>query len=174
MTTPRRGFQPRSRRTVDWGIGPSTIGASTSVFGNLLWATGTSPTQNLTVVRTRGLVTVTLTAAASAGDGFKGAHGIFMMTDASFAIGVTAAMSPLTESNSDMWLWHSFFDVWSVTATLSDGVNAVGAVHRIVIDSKAMRKDFDPTRVMVGVTEFVESGTATAEVTAETRQLFKT
>ena len=114
-----------------------------------------------------------MTAATAVGDGFRGAVGIYMMTTAAFAIGPTAALGPLTEANSDMWLWHSFFDLRIITATIADGVNAVAANHRIEIDSKAMRKDFDPERVLVGVTEVVEVGTATMENHAEVRVLVK-
>ena len=91
-----------------------------------------------------------------------------MMTSEAFAIGVTAALDPLTESNSDMWLWHSFFDIRRATA----GDDSQAIVQRIVIDSKAMRKGFDPERVMVGVVGATESGVATAEFHADTRQLF--
>ena len=117
---------------------------------------------------------VVLLTAAAAGDGFFGATGIYMMTEDAFAIGGTAALDPIDDANSDMWIWHSFWDVRAITTTISDGVNAVAASQRIVIDSKAMRKGFDPERVMVMITQVIESGTATAEMNAETRQLFKT
>ena len=123
-------------------------------------------------MRTRGLANVTLQTTAAIGDGFRGAHGIYMMTSSAFAVGVTAAIGPLTEMNSDMWIWHSFFDVRSITATIGDGVNAQSCYSNVIIDSKAMRKSFDPERVMVGVTEVVENGAATAELNADSRQLF--
>ena len=96
-----------------------------------------------------------------------------MATSASIAIGVTAMLDPLLEANSDMWLWHSFFDIHSVTATIADGSNAFGNVSRIVIDSKAMRKDFDPERTMVGMTSVNEAGASSMLLLADTRQLFK-
>ncbi len=113
-----------------------------------------------------------LTAAASVGDGFRGASGIYLMTEDAFTVGVTAFLDPLLDANSDMWLWHSFFDVRAITATITDGVNAVGAVVTQEIDSKAMRKGFDPERVMVGVTGVIETGVASMQVFADTRQLF--
>ncbi len=176
MAFQRRGSRQlipgRSARIKDWGLGPSILGGSLSSTGKLLWATGTAPSQNLTVIRTRGLVQVVLTASDIAAGGFAGAHGIYMMTEDAFAVGVTAALDPLTDANSDMWLWHSFFDVRSITATIADGVNAFGVVSRIEIDSKAMRKGFDPERVMVGVTGVNEFGVAVAQITADCRQLF--
>lgn len=176
MTIPRRGIQRRGpRRVSDWGLGPSEEQTTTiSATGRLLWATAISPSQNLTIVRTRGFVAYTLLSGASAGDGFFGASGICMLTDAAVSIGVTAVPDPLTEANSDVWLWHSYFDIRLVTATISDGVNASGAYMRQVIDSKAMRKDFDPTRTVVGITTVREQGVSTMVLNADCRMLFKT
>jgi len=115
-----------------------------------------------------------LRATSAPADGFDFAHGIYMMTEDAFAIGVTAALDPQSDANSDMWLWHSFGSIRSITATIADGVNAFSCVSHITIDSKAMRKDFDPERVMVGVTGVAEIGTATATLSAQVRQLFKT
>ena len=172
--TRRGGFPPRSRRTTDWGIGPEAVAVAFSATGKVLWSSGTTPAQNLTLVRTRGLFTINLFSVGAIGDGFAGAVGIYMMTEDAFAVGVTAALDPMTDSNSDMWLWHSFFQIHAITATIGDGVNAGSAHQRIVIDSKAMRKDFDPERVMVGVCGFIENGTASGEFNADCRQFFKT
>ena len=174
MTTRRSGFQPRSRssRIKDWGIGPQSVGGTLAADGKQLWSGGTTPGQNLTVIRTRGWVSYYLTTASVVGAGFRGASGIYMMTEDAFAIGVTAALDPILDANSDMWLWHSFFDVRAITATIADGVNAQACVMRQEIDSKVMRKGFDPERVMVGVTGALESASAVIEIQAETRQLF--
>ncbi len=172
MTIRRRGFQPRSnRRTTDWGLGPASGNQSISASGKTLWNVGTSPAINFTVVRTRGQLIVALLTTDAAGGAIHGASGIYMMTEDAFAVGVTAALDPLTDANSDMWLWHSFWDVMAVTATIADGVNAVGAVQRLEIDSKAMRKDFDPERVMVGVTGVTLVNVTTVRHRADTRQL---
>ncbi len=159
-----------SRRNTDWGVGPAVDNQTISASGKLLWNLGTTPGINFTVIRTRGTVTVGL-QSGGVGAGFIGAHGIYMMTEDAFAVGVTAALDPLVDANSDMWLWHSFFHVAVLSATFGDGVNANAAFSRIEIDSKAMRKDFDPERVMVGVTGITELGAAVAAVNAETRQL---
>ena len=174
--TPRTrhgGFQRQSRKTTDWGLGPANTGTLLTASGKTLWNVGTSPSQNFTVIRTRGNVSVYQFEGIAALDGFAGAHGIYMMTEDAFAVGVTAALGPQGDANSDMWLWHSFFDVQTISTSETDGVNAVAVVSRITIDSKAMRKDFDPERVMVGVTEVTETGGAQAKLTAQTRQLFK-
>ncbi len=164
----------RVRRSVDWGFGPADIGQTISATGKTLWATGiTSAAINLTIVRTHGLVSTYLLTAAAAADGYEGAHGIYMMTEDAFAIGVTAALDPFQDASSDMWLWHSFFDVRAISATASNEDNTGSGTMRIVIDSKAMRKNFDPDRVLVGVTGVTETGTATMRLNANTRMLFK-
>ncbi len=174
MAIRRGAFRARgSRRISDWGVGPLARDLIIATTGTFLWTLGTTPSQNLTVVRTRGLVAVRLIGADAAGSGFFGAHGICMVNEDAFAAGAAAVPDPMTDANSDLWIWHSFFDVRQVTATIADGVNAVGNNSVIVIDSKAMRKDFDPEMVMVGVTEVIESTNATMEVTADCRQLFK-
>ena len=161
-----------SRRPTDWGVGPAVANQAIASSGKLLWTTGIVVTASKrTLVRTRGLVTSMLLTAGTPSAGYFGAHGIYMMTEDAFAVGVTAALDPLVDSSSDMWIWHSFFHVAGITATIADGVNAVGAFSRIIIDSKAMRKDFDADRVMVGVTGVTEIGAATMNVNGDTRQL---
>ena len=170
----RSGFQHRGpRRPTDWGVGPSEIGTDRTSSQTFIWSTGTTPAANLTLIRTRGWVNYYLTAVDAIGSGFSGASGIYMMTEDAFLTGNAAALDPVVDANSDMWIWHSFFDVRAITATIGDGVNAQAVVQRQMIDSKAMRKEFDPERVMVGVTEIVEIGTCTMSVFAECRQLFK-
>ena len=176
MTIRRGGFQPRgqTRRITDWGLGPAAFDEQITGSGKTLWSQGTTPSTNLTVIRTRGIVSVYRVSGVAVGDGFSGAHGIYMMTEDAFAVGVTAALDPQQDANSDMWLWHSFFDVRGITAIIANGVNAYATVSRIVIDSKAMRKNFDPERVMVGVTGVTLIGGSVAEIHADSRQLFKT
>ena len=173
MAIRRERFARAPRRTTDWGTGPGTLVQAITTSGKTLWNVGTSPVQNFTVIRTRGLVSTYLTVAGGIGEGFEGAHGIYMMTEDAFAVGVTAASDPLADADSDNWLWYSYFNQHAITATISDGVNALACVQRIVIDSKAMRKDFDPEMVMVGVTGVIEIGTSTLQVHARSRQLLK-
>jgi len=174
MTFRRSVSRPPSRRIKTWGVGPEARDQAIVANGKTLWGSGTTPSAPLTVIRTRGIAACYLTLSTSALDGFLGAHGIYMMTEDAFAVGVTAAFDPLTDANSDMWLWHSFFDIRAISTTIADGVNAVAAVSKVEIDSKAMRKGFDPERVMVGVTGVLESGTASMELFAQCRQLFLT
>ena len=169
-----RTFQ-RSRRATNWQIGPSTTELSFAATSSALWDTGRSgASAGNTIVRIRGMISYYLTAGAAAGDGFVVASGIYMMDRDSFAAGVGSALDPLSDADSDQWMWHSFGDVRQITATIADGVNAGGNVFHQVIDSKAMRKDFDEARVLAGVTQVIEQGTSGLEVFAQTRILVKT
>ncbi len=177
MTFRRSGFSTQgrgSRRVVDWGFGVADANSIVSATGKLLWGTSISNSgQKITIVRTRGIATLTLLSGAAIGDGYHGAHGICLVTEDALAVGVTALPDPFADSNSDVWLWHSFFDVRLVTATIADGANAMSVRSVIEIDSKAMRKNFDSEMKVVGMSGFIESGTATVELNATTRQLVK-
>jgi len=94
------------------------------------------------------------------------------VTEAAFNIGVTAVPTPITEESWDGWLWHQYFDIRVVTATIADGVNAAGASVGFQIDSKAMRK-LPLDSILYGATEVIESGTSLMEVQAQTRVLAK-
>ena len=175
MTIRRGGFQrPRGpRRTSTWGLGPQDTGQTVTGSGTFIWNTGTVPNIGLTVVRTRGYINYFLTAVTAILDGFNFASGIYMMTEDAFAAGDASALDPIDNANSDMWLWHQFGTLKSITPTIADGVNANCCFLRHEIDSKAMRKNFDPQRVMVGVTQVVETGNASMAWFADTRQLLK-
>ena len=175
MARPRgsRSILTRSARTTSWSIGPQERDGTLATTAKEAWATGVVTSANkITIVRMRGHVQSFLTTAAAAGDGFSGAWGIGLVTAAAFAVGITAMPGPITESDWDGWLWHSFFDLHVITTTLADGVNAGGVFALAVIDSKAMRK-FDEDMVVFGATEVVERGTAAIETNADTRMLVK-
>ena len=161
------------RRETAWTIGPQEVDGSHSSTSTSLWSGTVVPAiDGLTIIRIRGFVRALLQTATAAGDGFFGAFGIGIATDAAIAVGVTAVPTPLTEEQWDGWLWHSYFDVRSVTATIADGVNAAGATVAFEIDSKAMRK-FPTNMTLYGATEVVESGTALVELQGQTRMLVK-
>jgi len=89
------------------------------------------------------------------------------------AAGVASVPGPLTEMNWDGWLWYQSWAIRAFTATHADGVNAQSMLFDYEIDSKAMRKNFGPEHVIVGVHEFVETGTSTIRFDADTRILLK-
>ena len=170
----RSGFQHqvRSRRSKDWAFGPSAVDQTLNATGSLIWSIGVQTVLGeLTIIRTRGIVNVTQNVGSAAQDGMAGAHGIALVTTQAFTAGVVSIPTPVSENEWDGWLWHSFFDVRVITATIADGVNAMSVIDRQVIDSKAMRKGFDESMTLVGVTEVVEGGTASIEIHANTRVL---
>ena len=176
MARPRTFQHPRGpRRATSWGIGPKSTPLVFTASEKLLWTNGVTAVGGsaYTLIRTRGYVAAYLTVAGAIGAGFRGAHGILMVSEEAFTAGVASLPGPLTDSFSEQWLWHSYFDCHAITATIADGSNAVSHVQRIEIDSKAMRKGFDNARIICGVTEVVEVSTATLQVHADSRLLLK-
>ena len=172
----RRGFPQASRkRKTAWGVGPQEVDRTLTSSTSVLWSAGivlSSAAPEATIVRIRGIMTATLEVVGAIGDGFFGAIGMGLVTSAAFAAGVGSVPTPITEEDWDGWMFHSYFDVRAVTATIADGVNAVGVVARIPIDTKAMRI-FREEMTLVGVTEVVESGAANVEMQGQTRVLLK-
>ena len=160
------------RRQTDWGFGPDMLDQTVSSSAKLLGTTSLTVSEGQTIVRIRGILSLVLQTAASAGDGFLGAAGIALVNSDAFAAGIGSIPGPQSDANWDNWMWHSFFDVRVNTSTITDGVNAFGAQQRIVIDSKAMRK-WDPAETLVLMCEFTESGAASVNVNCDSRLLLK-
>ena len=170
-----RGYRSRStsRRSVTWGLGATAADENVSATGKTIWTQGAvSGVSETMIVRTRGYWEGVLKAATAAGDGFIIGLGLAVVTSEAFAVGVTVVPGPLTDNDWDGWFWHHVTGLRASTATIADGVNAVGAFVRVDIDSKAMRK-IDVGEVVMGIVEVIESGTATMEFNADTRQLIK-
>ena len=171
-SVPSRGRSQR-RKTV-WSVGPNAVAVAFSATGSAIWPIGVAPTTpGLTHIRLRGSAVARLTAAGGIGNGFTGAIGVGVATASAFTVGVTALPTPLTDDFWDGWLWHMYFQILAVTATVSDGVNAVANVLRVEIDSKAMRKIPDAEFVTFGAIEVIEVGTSTMAFDARTRSLVK-
>jgi len=174
----RRGFQGRipirSKRMTSWGVGPQSLEVLLTASAKQLWTAAVVLVRDtkVTIVRIRGMVHIMQTNATSIGDGFSGALGIGVMSGDAFNAGVASLPGPVTDSEWDGWMWHSFFDVRQRTAIEADGVNSGSGDVRIEIDTKAMRK-FEDTEALVGVIEVTEQGTATAEFWADSRILLK-
>ncbi len=64
-----------------------------------------------------------------------GAFGICVVSDQATAVGVTAVPTPSSESASDLWFIHQYFN-----ADASDLTDRTKPATRIFVDSKAMRK----------------------------------
>ena len=173
----RRGLNyPRtrgSRRATNWVQGPAEADGAITASVKQLWSSSViTDTGHLTIVRTRGILRVLLNTVDAIGAGFFGACGIGLVQNDAFAVGVTALPGPISDSSWEGWLWHSFWDIRSVTATIADGVNAAAATMLLEIDSKAMRK-WDEGQTLIGITEATEDVNATMELQADTRVLTK-
>ena len=176
----RSGFRgsrqfPTQRRLTGWALGPDATPLALGTTAHQQWTNGVQISgegQKNTLVRIRGMAVVFLTTLTSAGDGFDGALGIGLVSNEAFAAGVASQPGALTDADWDGWVWHSFFHVHGVTATVSDGVNANLFMVRIPIDSKAQRK-WSEGYTLVGDMELIENGTAVGEMWADTRILLK-
>jgi len=160
-----------SRRKVTWSSGPEGL-VDISATGSFVFPTGAAAVLNdMTIVRTRGELLLTLSSASGAQLGFQYAAGICVVSENAAGVGATAIPAPLTDSFWDGWLWHREGNIQAdATATL---VNQLGcSVDRIQMDSKAMRK-IHLTDVMVGVIEVIETGTCILRARMVTRVLTK-
>ena len=172
----RRGFHPQRgvRRKTDWGLGPEDVDGNLSASGSSLWSGSVIlvDESEVTLVRVRGLMHMLLIATSTVGTGFFGASGLMLVTNEAFAVGITAMPLPLTDEAFDGWLWHHYWDVRAVSATIGDGGHAAAISQRVVIDSKAMRV-WDSGHTLVGVHEVVESVAGQVEIQASSRTLVK-
>ena len=115
-----------------------------------------------------------LESVGTVGDGFAQiAHGICIVSENAFGVGVTAVPSPLTDIGWDGWIWHQLTPgLFGLSVTESENVGALSMI-RYDIDSKAMRKQ-KSTDFLIGVSEFAgEIGAATLQFITETRILDK-
>ena len=161
----------QTKRSVFWANGPEARDEARASTGAILWTAGvTTILGEVTLVRTRGIISLFNGVAGAIGDGMFGAVGLGIVTVKAFTAGLASVPLPLTEPEWDGWFWHNYFDLRVVSATLGDGANQ--AIQTLVIDSKVMRK-LGEEEVIIGVVEVVESGTASVEFNADIRMLFK-
>ncbi len=171
----RGSFQGSSKRTPrrpGWSVGPSGVVQRTASGSSVFPTSAVVASSDVTLIRTRGIFEVFLSVGTAALDGFDGAVGICKVSENAAGVGSTAIPQPVTDIAWDGWLWYQQFSVKVVTATIADGVNAVGAYSRFIIDSKAMRKS-NATDNFVAVMEVTEVGTATVNARLATRMLTK-
>ena len=164
----QRQFQRTAVRQTSWSNGPGGTSGSLSAAGSALFASGSQAlVDGLTLVRTRGRVTIWLTSIDAALSGFRQvAVGLCKVTENAFNAGVASVPTPITDIGWDGWIWHS--QTQSMICPSATLVNGLGAnLLQIDIDSKAMRK-FDITDVNAAVIE-VSGETGTAVITAELR-----
>ena len=173
--TGSRARGQRSQRLTQWGQGPGGL-ASNSLTGTGSQLLGSAIAFGAagTVVRIRGWFDAYLSSYTTAGDGFQGAVGIGLVSEAAFDAGIASVPTPITEAAWDGWMWHQFF---GAHGGLAAGSSAVGVGQGVAgvsreIDTKAMRKVSDEM-VVFAVIEATEVGTAVLLVNLDSRLLLK-
>jgi len=173
MPRPARTRFRSPPRSTAWDPGPKQTVITRSTPGSEILTSGAQAlVSGLTFVRIHGYVNLWLTASDIIGGGFSGALGMCIVTENAFGIGITAVPTPLTDVGWDGWMWHSFFNIATNTATLTDGVNASNSSWSKEIDTKSMRK-IKETDVLIAVLEVFEVANATLKGYFETRVLSK-
>ncbi len=153
-----------ARRVTQWvgsaDTGFTTIGAGASVLMQSIATLG-----NTTVVRVRGIMSVTPGSVAS-DQNLVGAMGIGIVSDQAFAAGAASIPGPWTDPDWGGWLvWLPWSFAWEFGTAV--GVQFRGVES--IIDSKAMRKIApNETLVVMG-----ESQSAAAAVATSFRLLVK-
>jgi len=136
----RRFVPQRVRRPTFWegGIIGGTVTTGSSFAQALVSEALMEGVPNPTLVRIRGSILVVMTASAATPGACLATFGIKVIQGAAFAAAAPAL--PLTDVGSD-WVWWTTVPMsltgGSVAAPNSDGRTIV---HRVDIDSKAMRK----------------------------------
>ena len=119
---------------------------------------------------------VFLTAASAVGDGFSGAFGIGFASTAAIQAGIASLPTPVTEFDSDNWIFHRFYHLIAphvIDGGVSNDTGYGPAWLRVEIDSKAMRKVPDDDVGLYMAWEHTLSGTATIRFLGRTRMLSK-
>ena len=164
----RSTFVRGVRRNTDWSASlVATDMVTVAASSAQLLQTFVPASGGETVIRTRGLFAWRSDQFA-ASEVQIGAVGIGVVTEQANSVGITAIPHPDTDSAWGGWLWHSYFtsrvDFTSGAGFLFDGV------HRMVIDSKAMRKVGDNERLIVVIEN---SGAFGLQVSSQIRLLSK-
>ena len=163
----RGGFARAPKRQTDWrlslvSVGFTTVATSTKSLLASLSAATLGVIAPSTVVRTRGMITVTSDQGAAIEDQI-GSFGMAFVNEVARALGVTALPGPTTDVLFDGWFVHQFFQQAGIRAD-----DPVGRTY--VIDSKAMRK-FDSDLGLVFMCE--NTGAHGLNIAVQLRMLIK-
>ena len=176
MAHPRGFRSPRTsgqRRKVSWEEGPfGTTGGISAPITTIFPTAQQLVLDDLTVIRMRGELVLYLTVAGgAAGEGFRWAFGMCVVTANAATVGATAVPGPLTDIAWDGWFVHDTGQLVTMSTTLSEASEM--QQERIKIDSKAMRKTHN-TDVIVAVLETIELGAdSTMQAQLQSRMLVK-
>ena len=156
----------RRRRGWEQGPGGSAVLVASSSTASLLGSVAQAQLDGLTVARIRGYLKMHITTSASINDGFQCALGIGVASENQFGTGIAAVEHPIDNADWDGWMYHKWFGVNGTISTPADGNTSV----QFDVDTKAMRKLPDGDAVFAAI-QFVEVGTATADVFFDSRML---
>ncbi len=161
VVTARAGFVRGKRMATDWSASaPQTALTTIAASTNALLQVFTPIIGGETVIRIRGLFGWR-TDQAAADEEQLGAVGICKVSEPAATIGISAIPTPNTDAAWGGWIWHSyfasFFEFVSSTGVFADGL------HRIVIDSKAMRKFDEDDRLVLVVENSAATGIRVAD-----------
>jgi len=166
----RRGIRPPQRQIQNFAITGEVDGGTTVVgISKHIGSVGVTGDESSTLVRTRGVTSVRMSAfAGSVSITRVVLGGIVVSTDA-FAVGVSAVPGPLSDSENDWFLWAPL-----TLLTTAATVEGVFEMDRVAFDSRGMRK-LKFGEVLAFVYE-VESDTAgnNLDMAYALRQQFKT
>ena len=142
-----RTFGHSKGRLTQW-VGPANQAYGAVASGGATIIASFSFEEALTIVRTRGVVSVIPQTAAADVD-VVGAFGIGVVTQEAFAAGVASIPEPFTDADWGGWfVWRTF----AFRQEFSDATGILLQNYNFEIDSKAMRK-VSPNEVMVVVSE---------------------
>jgi len=141
----RPSFGSGPRRLTQW-VAPANQGFVNVASAGATLISSFAPDEGMTIVRSRGMVSVRATSLASTID-IVGAYGEAIVTNEAFAAGVGSIPEPFTDADWGGWLvWRSFSYSW--LASSAD----IQTSEVFEVDSKAMRK-IGPNDVLVGIAE---------------------
>ncbi len=163
----------RVRRKTSWGIGPGgVVTTALAATGSVLVGSAAAAAlDGMTLVRTRGELSLYLTVAGTNLDSFQGAFGIGVVTTQAFAAGVGSVPTPIDEEDEELWIYHTYFAL--VAPDVTDFASGcISCAVRFTVDSKAMRK-LDIGDTVYAVLQATEVGAASMQCDFNSRLLVK-
>ena len=169
----RRFVPQRVCRPTFWegSVVNQTVTTGAAVFSTAVTEAELENVPNPTLVRCRGSLLVQLSSSAATPGASIVVLGIKVVTRAAFAAG--GVPLPFTDVGSD-WIWWQAIPMNILAGnTPAPTPEDTTTVHRVEVDSKAMRK-ISPNEVLVFVSEnVVVTSTQTFDVDGAIRYLFK-
>ncbi len=163
----RGGRQRREMKWIPQAPIQSAVGSSVATLISLLNAAALTNAP-FTIVRVRGLLYIATDQVANT-EGQFASWGMTVVTEQASAIGITAIPTPVTEPESDWFVFESV----AARVMVASAISMFSAGNAVQIDSKAMRK-VDVGQDVVAVVEVPASDISEGvEFTSQFRMLIK-